>query len=160
VRIFDQTFQTLERALDVRMARQGVLAGNLANVDTPGFTPRDIDFTAAMGAAGSVSPAGIPVGLANVTLASVGSDPAPGELSLSLAAHAPPSLPGAPPLPGATAPGTSDVPAAAAGLDGNRVDADRALIALSENAIQYGAAAKAVAKKFAILRYVASDGNA
>jgi flagellar basal-body rod protein FlgB len=33
-------------------------------------------------------------------------------------------------------------------------------VALSENALQYGAAAKAVSKKLAILRYVASDGTA
>jgi flagellar basal-body rod protein FlgB len=32
--------------------------------------------------------------------------------------------------------------------------------AIAENAIQYGAAARAAAKKLAILRYVASDGAA
>ena len=35
-----------------------------------------------------------------------------------------------------------------------------ALVALGENALQYGAAARAASKKLAILRYVASDGNA
>jgi flagellar basal-body rod protein FlgB len=160
VRIFDQTFGTLERALDVRLSRQGVLAGNLANVDTPGFTPRDVDFAAAMGASGSVSPAGIPTSLAGVTLASVASPRGAGELPLELASYTPPSLPGAPRLPGSAMQGISDPPSASPGLDGNSVDADRALVALSENAIQYGAAAKAISKKFAILRYVASDGNA
>ncbi len=32
--------------------------------------------------------------------------------------------------------------------------------ALAKNALQYGAAAKAVVQEVAILRYVASDGNA
>ena len=54
----------------------------------------------------------------------------------------------------------ADDPSAAPGLDGNAVDLDRTMGAIAENAIQYGAAAKAAAKKLAILRYVASDGQA
>lgn len=155
MRIFDQTFRTLERALDVRMSRQGVLAGNLANVDTPGFIPRELDFARAMGETGAPSSRGaIAVGGADtVHLLSAG------ELPLDLASQASPRLlastgPGGPAS--ELAQGTSNAP----GLDGNAVDADRTLVALSENAIHYGAAAKAIAKKFAILRYVASDGNA
>jgi len=48
----------------------------------------------------------------------------------------------------------------APGIDGNAVDADRTLVALAENGLQYGAAARSAAKKLAILRYVASDGAA
>jgi flagellar basal-body rod protein FlgB len=154
VRIFDQTFRTLERALDLRLARQGVLAGNLANVDTPGFTPRDLDFAEAMGATGAASPGGAasPAGPAGAA----GS----GELPLDLVGR-PGPVPGPiPGLPGGRSPASLDGPSSTAGLDGNSVDADRTLVALSENAIQYGAAAKAIAKKLAILRYVASDGNA
>ena len=35
-------------ALQVRSARMGVLASNIANASTPGFKARDIDFRAAM----------------------------------------------------------------------------------------------------------------
>lgn len=45
-------------------------------------------------------------------------------------------------------------------LDGNTVDVDKTLVSLAENALQYGAAAKAAGKKLSILRYVASDGAA
>jgi flagellar basal-body rod protein FlgB len=152
VKIFDQTFRNLERALDIRMARQGVLAGNLANVDTPGFVPRDIDFAAAMRAAD-------PSSTGSGAAAGAGR-PGPGDLPLDLIALTWPSVPGGPGLPGGRASPLSDGPAAAPGLDGNAVDADRSLVALSENAIHYGAAAKAIAKKLAILRYVASDGTA
>ena len=48
MKIFDRTLGTLERALDARLLRHNVLAGNLANADTPGFVPRDVDFAAAM----------------------------------------------------------------------------------------------------------------
>ena len=46
--IFDSTTQMLERALDVNMQRQLVLSSNIANLDTPGFTPRDVRFDQAM----------------------------------------------------------------------------------------------------------------
>ncbi len=36
------------RALTLRLQRSEVLASNLANVDTPGFQARDIDFAAEM----------------------------------------------------------------------------------------------------------------
>jgi len=139
MKIFDRTLSNLERALDARALRHGILAGNLANANTPGFAPREVDFRAAMEQAGAAragetaipSPAGaageIPLAAADLRPAPVGS-------------------------PVVTAPGAS------AGLDGNAVDVDRALTALAENALQYGATARAAGKKLAILRYVASDG--
>ena len=42
-------------------------------------------------------------------------------------------------------------------FDGNRVDADHALVQLAQNAIQYGASARAVGKKLEILRAVADS---
>jgi len=40
-------------ALKVQTQRMDVLANNLANVDTPGYKARDIDFRTALAAAGS-----------------------------------------------------------------------------------------------------------
>jgi flagellar basal-body rod protein FlgB len=34
----------LERVLDFHAARHGVIAANVANADTPGFVPRELDF--------------------------------------------------------------------------------------------------------------------
>jgi flagellar basal-body rod protein FlgB len=141
VKLFDATLATVERALDVRLARQAVLAGNLANANTPGFVPSELDFEAAMTAAAT----------APAVAASEASAPRAGDLSLATGAV----TPGAPASPEALI--TPD-PGAAPGLDGNAVDLDRTMAAVAENAIQYGAAAKAAAKKLAILRYVV-DGN-
>jgi flagellar basal-body rod protein FlgB len=139
MKLFDATLSTLERALDTRLARQSVLAGNLANADTPGFVPRELDFSAAMQAARApavAAPAGGPARDGDVALSAAGGSPeAPERFVVDDARAAP-------------------------GLDGNGVDVDRTMGAIAENAIQYGAAAKAAAKKLAILRYVASDGNA
>ncbi|MBK7858977.1 MAG: flagellar biosynthesis protein FlgB [Archangiaceae bacterium] len=112
MKLFDKTLSTLERALDARLQRQGVLSGNLANVDTPHFKPKDVDVK------------GLVDGTETETSA------------------------------------VMEGAGASVGIDGNGVDVDRTLVTLAENALQYGATAKAAGKKLAILRYVASDGAA
>jgi flagellar basal-body rod protein FlgB len=154
VKIFDQTLGTLERALDARLLRHNVLAGNLANADTPGFVPRDVDFAAAMRqGAGELDRSEL-VPRAPLDLASAGHPVAAGDIPLSAAGALDAPSPGAPGSP------VVAVQGAGAGLDGNAVDVDRALAAVAENAIQYNAAARAAGKKLALLRYVASDGAA
>ena len=138
MRIFDATMSTLERALDVRLSRQTVLAGNLANANTPGFVPRELDFEAAMAAATTPS-APAPLAAAR-----------PGDLPLGATAKAP----------GAPEEFVFEQSGSSPGLDGNAVDLDQASASIAENSLQYGAAAKAIAKKLAILKYAASDGQA
>ena len=158
--LFDPTLKTLERALDARLLRHNVLAGNLANANTPGFIPRDIDFEAAMrrslqpAAPGAPSPA---PGAGGILLASF--DPRGGAPLRATSADLPLSLSDTSAEGGLGSPIVA-APSTGAGLDGNAVDVDRALSALAENAIQYGASARAAQKKLAMLRYAASDGTA
>ena len=42
--LFDRLSQTLEHAMDFRLERSNMIAANLANVDTPGYTPVDLRF--------------------------------------------------------------------------------------------------------------------
>lgn len=162
MRIFDSTLDTLQQAMDVRLARHQLLAGDVANANTPGYVPRDLDFAAAMrqppGEQGA--PAAIPVPRGEMTFASAGH--ALAGQAPSAAADTGGDIPLAVAEPGAVPPMGAEgaAPTAAAGLDGNAVDVDRALAAVAENALQYGAAARAAQKKLAILRYVASDGAA
>jgi len=44
VSLFDPSLRVLSHALDVRLQRQEMLSGNLANVDTPGYQARDVSF--------------------------------------------------------------------------------------------------------------------
>jgi flagellar basal-body rod protein FlgB len=127
--------------------RHNLLSANLANVDTPGFRPKDLDFTAAMVSvenrsqdsatleAVTTAPGhmqiGVPIGSASAQ---------DGQLS-------PQDLP------------VVDLPSSNASLDGNTVDLDRTMVAMAENALQYGASARAAGRKLAILKYVASDGS-
>ncbi len=46
MQILGEAAPLLVRSLDYRMTRQGVLAGNLVNVDTPGYRRADIRFDA------------------------------------------------------------------------------------------------------------------
>lgn len=48
MKLFDNTLTVLERALDVRLERQNLLASNAANIDTPGFKEKELDFDRAM----------------------------------------------------------------------------------------------------------------
>ena len=152
MKIFDRTLDGLERALDARLLRQNVLAGNIANANTPGFMPKDVDFEAAMASARGGEPG---------AAASAGAAPsegtrlpAPGPIPLDAPRPALRALSAGGPA------GSLLVNAAGAapGLDGNAVDLDRTMVAMAQNALQYSAAARAAGKKLAILRYAASDG--
>jgi flagellar basal-body rod protein FlgB len=140
MKIFDATLGRLERALDVRLARHNVLAGNLANVDTPGYKPRDVDFAAAMaavpqdGVAGTTSTQRTEAGHMAATVGT-GVGGAGGDVPITERAGEAPTL------------------------DGNRVDLDRTMAELATNGMQYGAGARVASKKLAILRYVVGDGQ-
>jgi len=44
--MYDSMVEALSRFLDVNVARYKLIAANLANVDTPGYRARDLDFRA------------------------------------------------------------------------------------------------------------------
>ena len=49
--IFDDNIQNMARALTLRSTNQQVIASNIANIDTPGYTARKLDFDASLQAA-------------------------------------------------------------------------------------------------------------
>ena len=134
MKLFDSTLSTLERSLDARLNRQNVLSGNLANADTPSYRPKDIDMKKAMSLATESNT--VSGGITNEHHLSLSTQGASADQSLV------------------------DIQGGRGGIDGNEVDVDKTLVSLAENALQYGAAAKAAGKKLSILRYVASDGAA
>jgi len=100
-------------ALKLETRRMAVLADNLANVDTPNYKARDIDFRAALAAASSTSSS---LNLATTSPQDIGSDP--------------------------TASGSADlkyrVPLAPA-LDGNTVDGQLEQAAFADNTVRFQA---------------------
>lgn len=45
---FSKTFQLLENAIDIAQRRHDLIAGDISNVDTPGYKAKDIDFKSAI----------------------------------------------------------------------------------------------------------------
>ncbi|HEX4376026.1 MAG TPA: flagellar basal body protein [Steroidobacteraceae bacterium] len=127
------------QALTIEAKRNDVLAANLANVDTPGYKARDIDFKAALSAAGS----GTAGGTTTNTIGTSGSNGTATQLALK---HGNASAAAA------TAATASDadttgvdasalryrVPMAPA-LDGNTVDEQLEQSAFAENGVRYQA---------------------
>lgn len=168
--LFDATTSILEQSMNVRLDRQNLLASDLANANTPGFIAKDLDFEKLIDSAGqqlqsSQFERGRMGGHGSMSMPAV----APGELgmtndgehvqsldrmngnggTMSLSLPAPMLSGGEPQLP----------VGGLLTLDQNRVDTDHAMVALAANAINYGASAKAIAKKLAILSYCANDGQ-
>jgi flagellar basal-body rod protein FlgB len=61
--MFDNIFGIHEQALLLHGQRLGVLSANIANVDTPNYKARDIDFAAVLGNSGVEAP--LPVAVTN-----------------------------------------------------------------------------------------------
>ena len=115
------------QALALRAERQRVIAGNIANVDTPGYVARELDFASALRAA-------------------TGSGAAPraaataGGLAQSHAGHIGTALPtsalASSPLSAST---LSYAVSAQTSLDRNTVDMDRERASFADNAVKYEA---------------------
>lgn len=106
-------------ALQLQSRRMEVLADNLANVDTPNYKARDIDFQAALAAATGQAQSGgqaaSPVALATTDPQHIGSDPAADSPALKYRVPLAPSL------------------------DGNTVDSELEQAAFAENTVRYQA---------------------
>ncbi|MEP6652753.1 MAG: flagellar basal body rod protein FlgB [Myxococcales bacterium] len=143
MKLFDTTLTRLQQSLDVRLVEHNVLAGNIANADTPAYRPKELDFSQAMAAAQQEANAGVMAATDERHLGVNGA--ASGNLDSS-----------------ATTAATTlvhDGAGTSPSIDGNQVDLDRTMAGLAENSLQYGASARAAGKKLAILRYVVSDGG-
>ena len=99
------------QALVLRAERQRVIAGNIANADTPGYQARDFDFAAALRAASGENRTG--EGIAR----NVMNNGAPGSVQPTLR-YAVPSQ---------------------TNLDSNTVDMDRERAAFADNSVKYEA---------------------
>ncbi len=124
----------MERALDVMTRRQGLLASNVGNIDTPRYKTVDIDFKSALQQAVNIE-----------------DDPL--ELRRSQPGH-----------PGAESSERLDslierVRGLSVRNDGNNVALDREMLAVSETAGRYETTAAILRSKLRQLMYAVSDGR-
>jgi flagellar basal-body rod protein FlgB len=113
------------KALVIRAERQRVIASNIANADTPGYTGRDINFKAAMSAALGGNPAALAPSQSGSGTADGRTDPRHIALQSTLASGTDPSLEYT----------TQSQPA----MDNNSVDLDRERASFVDNAVRYEA---------------------
>lgn len=130
--LFDSTIRFLEKAASFRVARQEVVASNLANTETPGYTAKDVPFEtylSRMESGGSAAP--------------VATDPR----HIGGAAGILP-----PPPPVVT---EGDAPR----IDGNNVVLEKEMSKMAENAIGYLTDVQLVSKKFRSIRYAIDEAS-
>ncbi len=129
----DNTFGIHTRALELWQRRSEVLANNLANVDTPDFKARDVDFRAALAAATGTT------GAAPVTLQAT----APGHIA------------NANPADGALAWRVPTQPS----MDGNTVDEQVEQAAFAANSMHYQASLSFITAQIRMLRTAITGGQ-
>lgn len=111
------------QALALRSERQRLIAGNIANADTPGFKARDFDFAATLRAA---TAAREPLAGRTDGSGRIGQDIATSVMNRTSAS-------------GQTQPTLNYVKSTQANLDGNSVDMDRERANFMDNALKYDA---------------------
>lgn len=137
-KLFNFTYDLLELSTRVRAARHEVLSANIANADTPGYRPRDLDFKSVMQSA---------VQSNDVTLTSPsGSDDPRGKAPLDLQ-----SMIYEPEYP--------DNRHGEERLDKNSVSIDRQMSLLTENSLAYETSLTLLSRALAGLRYVIGEGR-
>ena len=132
--LFDKTAQALQTSLNMRQVKQSITSSNIANAETPGYHAQKMDFEEALSRSLDLD------GLRSMSTShgdhfSVGGK----------TAHVRPEI--------------YDNPEGAVNNDGNTVDLEKEMSALSENAIMYKAALQLINKKMAALKYAASEGR-
>ncbi len=130
--LFDRLSMTLEHAMDFRLERGNMLSANLANVDTPGYTPVELKF--------------------DDQLADFLEGNNPPQISRSDATHM-----GATQI----APrGEAEYDFfALPDADGNSVDLDHEMGKLAQNQLLYKATTRVYNKRMAMLKYAIGEGQ-
>ena len=136
--LFDSTHRLLELSLRGRAARHEVLSANIANVDTPGYRPRDLEFNAAMRAAAESGAPG------------TGEIPQRSEASAGAALNFQSAI---------YEPEYPDSRHGEDRLDGNAVSLDRQMALLTENSLAYETSLTLLSRAMAALRYAIGEGR-
>ena len=130
--IFDRLTSTLEHSLDFRLERGNMISANLANVDTPGYTPVELTFDQQL--ADFLSGRNPP----QIQRTSVNHFGATNMTPRGEAEYDYFSLPDA---------------------DGNAVDLDHEMAKMTENQLLYKATTKIYSKRMALIKYAIAAGN-
>lgn len=132
--LFDSTTTLLQKSLDLRSSNQRVIAANIANAETPGYSPARFEFEQELKEALSAST----TNLTTTHSKHLPTKPTSIDQVKGTIVHAPDNT----------------------GIgDQNGVSVDQEMIALSENQIMYETGAQLLKKKLSLLKYVVQGGQ-
>jgi len=134
IRIADRTIAVLQKSLDLRAQKQQVIAGNIANAETPGYSARKLSFEDNLRKAISTPETAV---------------------RKTNAKHFPIGSSGISRVQGTI---TKQISTDSLG-DGNSVSVDDEMFDLAENQLLYEAGSQILKKKFSMLKFAASNGN-
>lgn len=128
--MFDRLSSTLEHSMDLRLERGNMISANIANVDTPDYTPVDIKFDEQLSDyLGGKNPASVrKTDTSHMGISSMGPR---GEVEFDYF-----SLPNE---------------------DGNSVDVDHEMSKLAENQLLYRATTRMYTKRMAMMKYAITE---
>ena len=134
IRITDRTIAALQKSLDLRAQKQQVIAGNIANAETPGYSARKLDFEGSLRKAISTPEmAGRKTNAKHFPIGSSGISNVQGTITKQI----------------------NQTPYG----DGNTVSVDDEMFDLAENQLLFEAASQIIKKKFSMLKFAAGDGR-
>lgn len=132
--LFDKTIGLLQKTLDLRLQNQQVIASNIANSSTPGYSPRRLEFEEKLQQA-----------VKNTTQKTTASHPNHFLIGTESVASVQPKV--------------VELSNKSSLGDRNGVSLDQEMVALSQNQILYEATIQMLNKKLAILKYVTQEGR-
>ncbi len=134
MKITDRTLAVLEKSLDLRAQNQQVIAGNMANVDTPGYSARKMSFEDNLQQAIKRPEMNTkPVHARHIPVDGASLHQVQGRIE-------------------------RDVDTSGIG-DGNTVSLAEEMFSLAENQLLYEAGTQILKKKLTMLKYAVSDGR-
>lgn len=135
--IFGTTIDLLGKNIDLRAKSQNLISSNIANAETPNYTPKSLDFEQELQSAVKSGGNGTP-GITN-----------PRHLPLKGASARIQSVSGQ----------VVETPAKTPGNDGNGVELENEMSKLLENQIMFNASVQMISKKFGDLSTAIKGGN-
>ncbi|GMV43228.1 MAG: hypothetical protein AMXMBFR64_49440 [Myxococcales bacterium] len=131
----DVTSKSIQQSLDLRLQRQELLSSNLANIDTPGYQPHDVEFEGFLRRATEVPEPRVAHGVSIERTSTMHMNPADMRME------------------GFPLDDVVERPDVENTLDGNGVDLDREAARVAENSLRYAGASEMMRRKIAALNY-------
>lgn len=141
--LFGTTINVLAKSVDLRTRNQNLISSNLANAETPGYTPKKLEFEEQLQSA--VKNSSTRGGRSSVS----GAVTHPSHIPLKSAGGRISQVQGT----------VVEAPAKTPGIDGNSVELENEMSRMMQNQVMFNASVQLLSKKFEGLRSALREGR-